>query len=69
MNATNTVADPEGKNYVLEGIQSFIDHPPGTDYQRGFLATMLIVATEALLIPKQNSVISRGEALLKWSQR
>lgn len=66
--ALQLVTDVEAKDphtvYVLSNIQSFFGDPPDSEFQRGFLSAMLTVATEALLIPKQNSVIRRGEALL-----
>ena len=36
------------EEYVLSSVETFLNDPPDTDYQRGFLAAMLVLAEEAL---------------------
>lgn len=36
------------RNYLDQSINGFMNDPPDTDYQRGFLAAVLIVWKEAL---------------------
>jgi hypothetical protein len=36
------------EEYVKGSVEAFLNDPPDTDYQRGFLAAMLVLAKEAL---------------------
>lgn len=38
------------EEYVTSSVQTFLGDPPDSDYQRGFLGAMLIVAKEPLLL-------------------
>jgi hypothetical protein len=42
---------PDIEKYGERAVQSFLSDPPDTDFQRGFLSAMLVIAEEALGLP------------------
>lgn len=51
--------------YVMLGIAGFIKDPPDSDHQRGYLAALIVVATEGLGVSRQRSEIRQAESLLR----
>ena len=59
------------EEYVTSSVQTFLGDPPDSDYQRGFLGAMLVVAEEALRLQMDKPPFKKAEKLLttKSTQR
>jgi hypothetical protein len=58
-------AKPENaEEYVRSSVASFLSDPPDSEYQRGFLGAMLIVAKEALDLSPDIQPFAEAQKLL-----
>jgi len=55
------------EEYVTSSVQTFLGDPPDSDYQRGFLGAMLIVAKEPLGLQMDKPPFKKAEKLLRRS--
>jgi len=51
------------EEYVRRSVEGFLGDPPDTDFQRGFLASLLIVAEEALGLRMDVAPFSQAQKL------
>ncbi len=57
------------RGYVKKAIEGFINDPPDSEYQRGFLASLLCLYREALEMPLNDKILIAGENILLESTR
>lgn len=51
---------PSVDAYVRKGLQSFLDDPPASDHQRGYMSALMKVAQHALYWPENNDVLVKA---------
>jgi len=57
------------KKYLEESIQAYLGYPPDTDFLRGFLSALLLVAEEALGLPMEAPPFAEAGKLVKRCAR
>ena len=57
------------EEYVTSSVQTFLGDLPDSDWQRGFLGAMLVIAEEALGLRMDKPPFKRAEKLLRKTRR
>ena len=53
------------ENYIRSSVQTFLVDPPDSEFQRGFLSALLVVAKEALGLHLDVPPFAKAQKLVK----
>lgn len=56
------------KDVAMKILDSFINDPPDTEFQRGYLSGILVFANEVLCVPNDDATWIAADALLGTDQ-